>query len=217
MKLRGIYAITDSDLTPGPELLDAAEQALAGGISLLQYRDKSRDRQQRLAQAKALQELCHQFNVPLLINDDVELCLAARAAGVHLGQSDTDINQARKVLGPDAIIGITCHDDLELALTAQQQGASYVAFGRFFPSLTKPEASPAGLHILTHAQRQISIPVAEIGGIDAGNAATATAAGADLLAVINYLFSSSEITQRAKELSSLFQQATSTANHSRKS
>jgi len=207
MQLRGIYAITDSALTPGDELLAAAEQALAGGISLLQYRDKSSDQQHRLAQAKALQALCSEYNVPLLVNDDVQLCQEAGAAGVHLGQSDTGIQAAREALGNQAIIGITCHANLELAEQAQQAGASYVAFGRFFPSLTKPQAPAASLDVLTRAKERLSLPIAAIGGINIDNAAEVLAAGADLLAVINYLFSSQDIARRATELNSLFQQA----------
>jgi thiamine-phosphate pyrophosphorylase len=207
MKLRGVYAITDSNLTPGNELLAAAEQALAGGIRLLQYRDKSRDRQHRLSQARALQSLCTEFGVPLLINDDVELCLAAGAAGVHLGQADTGIRKAREALGQQAIIGITCHADLELAEQARQAGASYVAFGRFFPSRTKPDAPAAPLDILSRARERLPLPIAAIGGINADNASQVLAAGADLLAVINYLFSGQDVTGRARELNSKFQQA----------
>jgi thiamine-phosphate pyrophosphorylase len=207
MKLRGIYAITDSSLTPGGTLLTAAAQALEGGISLLQYRDKSSDHHRRLAQASALQALCAEFNVPLVINDDIQLCLAAGATGVHLGQSDSSISAAREILGPDAIIGITCHADIQLAEKAEQAGASYVAFGRFFPSLTKPTAPPAELDILTRAREKLSLPIAAIGGINADNASQAIAAGADLLAVINYLFASQDIASRAKQLDALYQQA----------
>ena len=206
MMLRGIYAITDNDLTPGSALLSAAEQALEGGISLLQYRDKSSDHHRRLAQASALQALCAEFNVPLIINDDVQLCLAVGATGVHLGQSDSSVSAAREILGPDAIIGVTCHADIELAAKAEQAGASYVAFGRFFPSITKPNAPPADLDILTKAKERLSIPIAAIGGLDAGNSGQAIAAGADLLAVINYLFCSQDVASRVKQLGALFNQ-----------
>ncbi|MCB1653767.1 MAG: thiamine phosphate synthase, partial [Pseudomonadales bacterium] len=184
MTLAGIYAITDSVLTPGELLLEAAAQALAGGVSVLQYRDKQSPPRQRLAQARALQTLCAVHQVPLLINDDVQLCLESGASGVHLGQSDLSIDRARALLGDQAIIGVTCHADLELARRAAQAGASYVAFGRFFPSRTKPAAPPAPLQILTEARRQLSIPIAAIGGIDAYNAGQVLRAGADLLAVI---------------------------------
>ena len=203
MNLHGIYGITDSTLTPGETLLPAVEQALKGGVRLLQYRDKNSDPEYRRAQAIALQALCSSYQVPLLINDDIQLCLDVGAAGVHLGQSDTDIEQARKLLGDEAIIGITCHADLGLARRAEQAGASYVAFGRFFPSLTKPEAPPASLDVLVKAKQELTIPVAAIGGIDAQNAEQLLAAGADLLAVINYLFSSPDIAGRAKALASL--------------
>jgi thiamine-phosphate pyrophosphorylase len=207
MKLRGIYAITDNSLTPGSALLTAAAQGLEGGISLLQYRDKSSDHHRRLAQASALQALCAEFNVPLIINDDIQLCLAAGATGVHLGQSDSSVSAAREILGPDAIIGITCHADIDLAEKAEREGASYVAFGRFFPSTTKPNAPPADLQVLTRAREKLSLPIAAIGGINADNASQAIAAGADLLAVINYLFSSQDVVNRAKQLGDLFKQA----------
>ncbi|MEZ5492820.1 MAG: thiamine phosphate synthase [Gammaproteobacteria bacterium] len=210
MKLAGIYGITDSSLTPGQSLLTAVEQALEGGISLLQYRDKQSDPAQRRAQAKALQVLCAAHQVPLLINDDVQLCLQSGAAGVHLGQQDTDILAARRALGDQAIIGITCHADLALASRAEQSGASYVAFGRFFPSQTKPAAPPAELDLLVRARERLSIPIVAIGGIDASNAAAAVAAGADMLAVINYLFSARDIASRARELNAIYRRITLT-------
>ena len=206
MSLRGIYAITDSALTPGSALLSAATKALEGGIKMLQFRDKSPDHDRRLTQASALQALCAEFNVPLIINDDVQLCLASGATGVHLGQADASVLAARKVLGKDAVIGVTCHADIELAVKAEQAGASYVAFGRFFPSVTKPNAPAADLDVLRRARERLSIPIAAIGGINADNAGEIIAAGADLLAVINYLFSSQDVEGRTRQLGAHFNQ-----------
>ncbi len=202
--LRGVYAITDENLLPGDLLLTRVECALRAGLALLQYRNKQGSEAQRLRQARALVELCRQYDTPLLINDDVPLCLAAGAAGVHLGQRDRALAEARRLLGPEAIIGITCHDQLALAREAQAEGASYVAFGRFFASQTKPSATPADISILPQARRELDIPVVAIGGITAENGAALIAAGADMLAVIHALFAFPDVESRARKLNSLF-------------
>ncbi|MEX2131486.1 MAG: thiamine phosphate synthase [Pseudohongiellaceae bacterium] len=205
MKLSGIYAITDEYLLPGEHLLSAVTEALSGGVTLVQYRSKHRDSRQRLVDAQALVELCSRFDVPLVINDDVSLCLRVGAAGVHLGQGDAEIASARATLGNSAIIGVSCHADIDLARKAQDQGADYVAFGRFFPSQTKPDAPPADLEILSRAKQQLTIPVVAIGGINAENGAAVIAAGADMLAVINYLFGGPGIGDRTRCLANLFE------------
>lgn len=202
--LRGVYAITDENLLPGDLLLTRVECALRAGLVLLQYRNKQGSEAQRLRQARALVELCRQYDTPLLINDDVPLCLAAGAAGVHLGQRDRALAEARRLLGPEAIIGITCHDRLALAREARAAGASYVAFGRFFASQTKPSATPADISILPQARRELDIPVVAIGGITAENGAALIAAGADMLAVIHALFAFPDVESRARKLNSLF-------------
>lgn len=141
MKLRGLYAITDSQLLAG-KFLQYVEAALDGGVTLLQYRDKSSDEARRLREAEALHSLCERYKTQLIINDDAEL--AARiGVGVHLGQTDGPLTPARALLGRQAIIGSTCHAQLELAEQAAKEGASYVAFGRFFNSNTKPGAPAA--------------------------------------------------------------------------
>ena len=189
--LSGIYAIVNDSLTTPEHLLAAVEGALAGGARLLQYRNKAATTQpadRRVAIGYELLEICQQYQVPLLINDDLEFCAEIGAQGVHLGQRDGDCRSARAKLGPDAIIGITCHDSLTLAQTAAADGADYVAFGRFFPSVTKPEATPAALDILTGARTQLDIPLVAIGGINADNGGSLIEAGADMLAVIHGLF-----------------------------
>lgn len=198
-RLQGLYGITDATLMPDTEaLLNQVELSLQGGARVIQYRDKSTDKKKRLQQAQALQQLCQTYQTPLLINDDIELAAAVNAAGVHLGQSDGEAQAARKTLGPDAIIGITCHDSLELARTAVSAGADYVAFGAFFPSKTKPNAKPAPLSLLTQAREQLKLPIVAIGGITVDNAQQLIDAGADMIAVIHALYAAEEITQQAQ-------------------
>ncbi|WP_207063285.1 thiamine phosphate synthase [Motiliproteus sp. SC1-56] len=202
--LRGLYAITDSQLLPGEQLFSAVAAALRGGARVIQYRDKSDDRQRRLAQSRALARLCADYGRPLLINDDVELARASGAQGVHLGQGDGDPGAARQTLGLSAIIGVTCHADLNLALAAQRAGADYVAFGAFFPSATKPGASPAPLELLAEARRALQVPVVAIGGISVDNATQVIEQGASMVAAIHSLFASDDVEQRARAFQRLF-------------
>ncbi|EKT4468083.1 thiamine phosphate synthase [Pseudomonas juntendi] len=205
MKLRGLYAITDSQLLAG-RFLSHVEAALDGGVCLLQYRDKSDDAARRLREAEALAKLCERYGTQLVINDDAELA-ARLGVGVHLGQTDGPLTPARALLGRDAIIGSTCHAQLELAEQAAAEGASYVAFGRFFNSVTKPGAPAADLALLGQARARVQLPIAVIGGITLDNAAPLVAQGADLLAVIHGLFgadSAQEVTRRARAFNALF-------------
>ncbi|MGG7596267.1 thiamine phosphate synthase [Pseudomonas sp. B21-023] len=205
MKLRGLYAITDSQLLAG-RFLSHVEAALEGGVRLLQYRDKSDDTAHRLREAEALKTLCERYGTELIINDDAELA-ARLGVGVHLGQTDGPLTPARALLGRKAIIGSTCHASLDLARQAASEGASYVAFGRFFNSVTKPGAPAASVELLEQARAQVKLPIAVIGGITLDNAAPLVAHGADLLAVIHGLFgadSAQEVTRRARAFNALF-------------
>lgn len=201
--LRGLYAITDDALL-ADRLLAAVTDALVGGCRLVQYRSKHTDAHQRLVEAQQLVELCHSHNAYLVINDDAALANAVAADGVHLGQGDMPLAEARRILGKKAIIGITCHNSLALAQAAQQGGANYVAFGRFFSSHTKQSAPSADLSILRAAKQQLSIPVVAIGGITLDNAASVLQEGADMLAVVGDLFSAQNITARAQAYAALF-------------
>lgn len=205
MPSHGLYAITDQHrLTDTDRLLSQVESALRGGARIIQYRDKSTDPVKRLQQACALRQLCQTYQCPLLINDDAQLARLSQADGVHLGQQDGSIAAAREYLGPGALIGATCHARLELALTARQAGADYVAFGAFFPSTSKPGASPAPLRLLQQARQQLDCPIVAIGGITVDNGAPLINAGADFLAVIQALFSATDITRQARAFSQLF-------------
>ncbi len=177
----------------------------------MQYRDKSGDHERRAREAQQLLDLCEQAGARLIINDDLALALRVEAHGVHLGQGDGDPAEARRLLGPTAILGVTCHDSLPLARQAVVNGASYVAFGRFFPSRTKPEASPAPLSLLREARAALpNTPLVAIGGITLDNAHTLIAAGADTLAVSHSLFGADAIEARARTFTTLFNQHSST-------
>ena len=205
--IHGLYAITDPALIPDRQLLPAAEAALRGGARLLQYRDKTATSEQRRQRASQLQVLCRQHGALFLVNDDPTLAADIDADGVHIGQSDGGIARARRLLGPGKIIGVTCHSDLTLAEQAAAAGADYVAFGRFFPSRTKPQAPPADLAILHQAHQRLSIPLVAIGGIDADNGGQLLELGADALAVIHALFSDptpERVEQAARQLTTLF-------------
>ena len=205
MKLRGLYAITDSELLKG-KLLPYVEAALKGGATLLQYRDKSSDDARRLREAEALRELCNRYGAALIINDDAELA-ARLGVGLHLGQGDGSLSVARALLGRKAIIGGTCHAQLELAEAAAREGASYVAFGRFFNSNTKPGAPAADVALLAAAKAKVNLPIVAIGGVTLDNAPELIAQGASMVAVVHGLFgadSAAEVERRARAFSDLF-------------
>lgn len=196
----GIYAITDGR---SGHLVEQVEQALAGGIAMLQYRDLTSDASRRLNEATALATLCDRYDVPLVIDHDVDLAKAVGAAGVHLGQTDGDPAQARLALGTDAIVGVSCYASAELAIAAARAGASYVSFGAFFPSPTKPGAGRAPLELLK-ATADLGVPRVAIGGITIDNAGLLVDAGADFLATVSALFDARDTRTAAAQLASLF-------------
>ncbi len=193
---RGLYAITQTEGKSIARIIKEVEGALKGGAVVIQYRDKQPLDAHFLA--TQLLQLCHNYHAPLLINDDVELALAMGADGVHLGKDDADIALARMKLGPEAIIGISCYNDVKKAQVMAAKGADYVAFGRFFPSGSKPLAAPADIATLTLARQILDVPIVAIGGILPENGRQLLAAGADLLAVIGGIFDNDpEIAARA--------------------
>lgn len=195
-----LYAITDSQLLAGEKLFSGVAAALKGGCKLVQYRDKSTDTARRVSEAKTLLALCHQYQAQLIINDDVTLAKEVGADGVHLGQGDTNPVAARIILGSRAIIGVTCHDSLALAQQAIKDSANYIAFGRFFPSSTKPDARPAPISLIKEARKEFSnTPIVVIGGITLNNGKQLLDAGADMLAVCHSLFAADNITAQARK------------------
>lgn len=221
MRLRGLYAITNG--TGTPQLLEHVAAAIAGGAVMVQYRDKRADntsheheartvqgctsvaRASRMSEAIDLLVMCRAHGVPLIINDDVTLAATVGADGVHLGRDDAVLREARRMLGAAAIIGVSCYNDFDLATAAQQAGASYVAFGRFFASHTKPDAAPASLDLIRQAKAQLSIPVVAIGGITPDNAAPLIDAGVDMLAVVHGIFGQVDPEQAARHYTQLFE------------
>ena len=200
---KGLYAITQTDNKSADTIIKEVVAAIKGGAVVVQYRDKNSV--DAIALAAKLVEVCHEYHVPLLINDDVDLAIAVGADGVHIGKEDGAIAHARARLGATAIIGASCYNSVELALEAQAQGATYVAFGRFFPSNSKPLAAPAELTTLQAAKLKISVPTVAIGGILPENAGQLLNAGADLLAVIGGLFDKDDIEASARQYKALFE------------
>ena len=205
-RLTGLYAITDAGLQPDEQLEENVALAIEGGANIIQYRDKSGNRRLQLQQARTLAALCDRHNVPLIVNDDTRLAADCGAAGVHLGQDDTDLASARKLLGDDAIIGISCYNRPELAARAVEQGADYIAFGRFFASGTKPDAIQATPGLITGSKQRWGIPVAAIGGITPDNAGELLDAGADMLAVVRGVFAAADIRQATADFARMFAQ-----------
>lgn len=205
-EIRGLYAVTP-DIEDTAELLAKVEAALAGGARLLQYRNKRADAARRRVQARALAALAREHGVPLVINDHLELALEIAAEGVHLGAADGPLAAARARLGEGRLLGASCYARLESALEAERAGASYVAFGSFFPSAVKPGAVRAPLALLAEAKRRLRVPVVAIGGITPENAPQLIAAGADSVAVISALFEAPDIRAAARRFSALFAEA----------
>ncbi|WP_338620051.1 thiamine phosphate synthase [Paludibacterium sp. THUN1379] len=202
-KIRGLYAITP-EIADDNLLVEQVRQVLLGGAGMVQYRSKSSDNAMKYRQGKQLQQLCREHDALFIINDDLDLTIKLNADGVHLGQEDMTIRQARVALGPRCIIGASCYNNLETARLAQQAGADYLAFGAVFPSGSKPRAVHAPLDLFA-AARVLERPLVAIGGIHADNAHTVLQAGADAVAVIQGLFGTPDPRQAAKTLAALFQ------------
>jgi len=199
--LRGLYAITP-ETRDTRRLLADARACLAGGATLLQYRAKDLPGALALEQARALAAECRAARALFIVNDSVELAIAAGAAGVHLGRDDVAVAAARGRY--DGIIGVSCYDRPESARAARDAGADYVAIGSVFPSATKPAAVRAPLGAIELARRAGGLPVAAIGGITPANAPAVVAAGADMVAVISALFEAPDVRAAAESISRLF-------------
>ncbi len=204
MSLRALYVITDPGLIPDDQFSVRVEAALRGGARIVQYRDKRVDAALRMRLAAETVRLCHAYDAISIINDDIELAARVGADGVHIGKDDAALAQARERLGQGAIIGVSCYNRLELALSAAEQGADYVAFGSFFASRVKPEAVPASLELLRQARKKLSIPLCAIGGITADNGGPLVEAGADMLAVISDVFGAGDVEAAARRFGPLF-------------
>jgi len=185
-RIAGLYAVTP-DMGDTEALMRKATAALAGGASLIQYRNKTADRALRMRQAALLASLAARHDAVFIVNDDADIAAAVDADGVHVGDDDADIASARACVGPARLVGASCYNDFNLAQAVVRNGADYVAFGSFFPSSTKPDARRAEPALLTRA-RSLGVPLVAIGGITASNAEALIDSGADAVAVIADVF-----------------------------
>ena len=203
--IKGLYAITpdSADLNT---LIQKTKSAIEGGAFMVQYRSKIQDRDVKMQQCAAILRLCREYEIPCIVNDDVDMCRILEADGVHLGEKDDNIAEVRHILGDDAIIGSSCYDQLDRAKSAQKEGASYVAFGAMFPTSTKPNAPRATLALLKEAKREIQIPIVAIGGITVNNAHDVIKTGIDAIAVINSLYEAKSIKETAETFVKMFHQ-----------
>ena len=199
----GLYAVT-ADTNDTHALVRDVGAAIAGGAKLVQYRNKIAAPALRHEQAAALTAFCTSRGAALIVNDFVEVARAVGAHGVHIGKDDGALENARVMLGPDKLVGVSCYRSLELAQAAQDGGADYVAFGSFFPSQVKPGAVRAPIELLLEARRKLTVPVVAIGGITADNGGQLVAAGADALAVITAVFGAADVKSAARAFSPLF-------------
>jgi thiamine-phosphate pyrophosphorylase len=201
--LRGLYAITP-DGVDAKALVRMVSAALRGGARIIQYRQKKVNPRDQAVQARELNELCLVSGASLIINDNVELAQQINAAGVHLGRDDMSVTEARRQLGTNKIIGVSCYNQMALAKAAIASGADYIAFGAFFPSQIKPDAVRAELALIAEAKKKFNIPIVAIGGISLQNAPQLIAAGVDSVAVISDLFNAPNITAQASAFQQLF-------------
>ncbi|MCG5263567.1 MULTISPECIES: thiamine phosphate synthase [Acinetobacter] len=202
--MRGLYLITNDD--PIQLLLEKLDAALATRqVAILQYRRKKIDKADQPAEVEQIKLLCEKYQVPFVINDDLKLA-AQFGLGVHLGQNDGEITDAKSQLPEGVIIGRTCLNSLELAQKAIADGATYIAFGAVYATSTKPEAGNVGIEVIKQAAAQYDLPICAIGGLTVENSKPVIEAGADLCAVISDILgrSTAEIPARVQEWAQLF-------------
>jgi thiamine-phosphate pyrophosphorylase len=199
----GLYLVTPNWDDTG-RLLAATEAALRGGAVLVQYRHKDAGDALRLEQARALLALCRRHDRPLVINDHLDLCMQVDADGVHLGATDVALAQARSLLGADKIVGASCYGDLALARAAAAAGASYAAFGGFYPSPVKKYDFVTPPALLDAARAELALPLVVIGGMTPPNAAPLVARGADMVAAITSVYGDPEPETAARRFGALF-------------
>ena len=204
-ELLRLYAVTDRSWLNGRTLFDQVEEALAGGATCVQLREKSLDRDAFLQEAIEIARLCHRHGVPLLINDDVDIARRSGADGVHVGQDDMEAHLARELLGPDMIVGVTAKT-VEQALRAQEAGADYLGSGAVFGSSTKLNAKPMTKERLRSICNAVSIPVVAIGGINRNNLLELAGTGIHGVAVVSGIFAAADIEQECRHLRMLSDQ-----------
>lgn len=194
-----LYAVTDRMWLNGRKLAEDVERALLGGATFVQLREKDATFEEFLEQAKEIKEVCGKYNVPFVINDNIEVALAIDADGVHVGQSDMETGSVRKKLGKNKIIGVSTRT-VEEALLAQERGADYLGVGAMFQTSTKLDAADVTFEELTAICKAVEIPVVAIGGISSNNVAELTGTGIDGVAVVSALFAAEDIKKATSEM-----------------
>jgi thiamine-phosphate pyrophosphorylase len=202
-RLKGLYLVTP-DWDDTDKLVSVSDAGLRGGAALLQYRHKTADAAMRREQAAALLALCRRHGKPFIINDYPELCVELDADGVHVGGTDAAVAEVRSLVGAHRILGASCYGSLDLARAAREAGASYVAFGGFYPSRVKKYELSTPPDIVTRARQEIGLPSVVIGGMTRDNCTSLVASGADMVAVISSVYFSAEPEAAARELARLF-------------
>ena len=200
-----IYLVTDDGCLQGRAFIDCVREALEGGVTLVQYRAKTASSAEMYAEALQMKALCDSFNVPLIINDRLDIAMAVGAAGVHLGQDDLPCAAARKILGEDYIIGVSAHNPAE-AKAALQSGADYLGCGAVFGTATKADVKKLGTDGLAAICREKRLPVVGIGGVTADNYREVRAAGADGAAIVSGILAQSDIRATVKAIAKVSQE-----------
>ena len=205
-QINGLYVITDEKFIPRKRFVETVEKAIRGGARMVQLREKESSGEEILRIAGELHKLTRRYNVPLIINDYLDVARDIGAEGVHLGQHDTPVAEARRALGDRAIIGVSCYSSIERGIEAHKEGVDYLAFGTPFFTPTKPDRRPTSFEILKEAKRVITkIPIFAIGGITAQNVASVLETGVDGIAVITGVFGSSDPEKASRQLSAFFE------------
>ncbi|MBK4734728.1 thiamine phosphate synthase [Noviherbaspirillum pedocola] len=202
-ELKGLYLVTP-DWDDTDKLVAASDAGLRGGATILQYRHKTADAALRREQAAALLALCRRHGKPFIINDYPELCVELDADGVHVGGTDAAVAEVRALIGPDRILGASCYGSLDLARSARDAGASYVAYGGFYPSRVKKYEVTTAPDIVARSRSEIGLPSVVIGGMTCANCGTLVAQGADMVAVISSVYFTEDPEAAARELAALF-------------
>ena len=208
ISLKGIYLVTSGEGREEKSFLSTLEEALKGGLSLVQLREKNASAREFLGRGKRVKKLLDSHGIPLIINDRVDMALALGASGVHLGQSDMPYGEARKLLGPKAIIGISVENMRQLEETATYPGISYLGISAVFPSSTKTDTPCIwGLSGLREARKRTNLPLIAIGGISEKNAPEVFAAGADMIALVSAIMESPNPQETVRRLRNFYHQA----------
>jgi len=199
--IKGLYAITPDEKNLSI-LKSKVESSIKGGAKLVQYRSKILSKNDQKKQAEEIKKICDYYQIPLIINDDIELCSILDADGVHLGENDENLEKARFILGPEKIVGVSCYNSIDRVKISQDKGATYIALGACFQSATKPNAPIASADLIALVLKNFQVPLVAIGGITLENIDLIIKEGVECCAVINSLFKSQDIEGTAKQFSS---------------